>query len=153
MIKKFLSGCTLVFLLISCNHIYREYEKEAFRTFSWKAGKEIVFSPSIRDISRPYELTLGIRHVYGAKIKRMNIVVKIISPSGMATTKAYSFNVMNAKGESLASCAGDLCDLETVVDNNLRFDEAGDYEFIVSHAGKESMSGIMEFGMIIRENE
>lgn len=79
--------------------------------------------------------------------------MKIISPSGKQTQKGYSFDVINPSGEYLASCAGDLCDLEIIVDENLLFPETGQYQLIVAHTEQQSIRGIMEFGMIIRKKK
>jgi gliding motility-associated lipoprotein GldH len=137
-------------LLISCNHVYKEYKKEPFTTLSWKKGGEVIFYPEIDDVAQSYELILGIRHVYGARIRKVDVTVKIISPSGKTSLRRYAFDVMNAQDEYLADCAGDLCDLESVVDHNFKFSETGKYQFIVTHnASQERIRGIMEFGLII----
>jgi gliding motility-associated lipoprotein GldH len=142
----------LVFLLVSCNQIYKEYEKDSFATLSWKRGQQIIFYPEIDDLSKTYELTLGLRHVYGAQIKRMDISVTIVSPSGKEKIRQFSFDVMDDKGEFLASCAGNMCDLEAVVDDELSFSETGKYKFILTHnMDQERVRGVMEFGLIIGE--
>lgn len=141
-----------ILLFASCNQIYKEYDKDSFTTLSWKQGREINFYPVIEDVSKSYELILGIRHTYGAQIKRIDVSVKTISPSGKEFTKQYGFNVLDSKGEHLASCAGNMCDLETVVDENLQFSEPGKYHFVITPNGaQQRISGIMEFGLIISE--
>lgn len=139
-------------LLMSCDHIYKEYHKESFSTLSWRHGEEISFYPEIEDVSKTYQLTLGVRHIYEARIKRIDVAVQIISPSKKTSVKQYGFNVMDDTGGYLASCAGNMCDLETVVDENLKFTEPGKYQFIVTQNGEQQrISGIMEFGLIIKD--
>lgn len=138
-------------LIWSCDHIYKEYDKDSFTTLSWKKGDQIIFHPKIEDISKRYELVLGLRHIHGASIRRIEVIVKVISPAGLETERQYSFDVMDDEGESLASCAGNLCDIETVVDENLTFSETGDYQFVIRQNANETVRGIMEFGLIIRE--
>jgi gliding motility-associated lipoprotein GldH len=136
----------------SCNQIYKEYDKESFTTLSWKRGQTIKFYPEIEDTSKRYALEFGLRHMYGARIKSMRITVTVVSPSGHEDTKEYAFDVMNDKDEYLASCAGNMCDIETIVDDNFRFSETGTYTFILSQSSdQENIRGIMEFGLIIGE--
>ncbi len=147
----------MIFLLtgivVSCDHIYKEYDKESFTTLSWKKGDQIIFNPVVKDISKRYALVLGLRHMYGADIRRMDVVVKIVSPSGQALEKSYFMDVMDDEGEYLASCAGNLCDIETVVDENITFSEPGKYQVIITQDAEQTVRGIMEFGMIIRESD
>lgn len=81
----------------------------------------------------------------------MDVIVKVVSPTGEETEKQYAFDVMNDKGESMASCAGNMCDIEAVVDENLTFSETGNYQFVVRQNADQTVRGIMEFGLIIRK--
>jgi gliding motility-associated lipoprotein GldH len=149
---RFAAYFLLVLLMVSCNQIYKEYDKESFTTLSWKRGQTVRFYPEIKDTSKTYTLELGLRHMYGARIRSMRIEMKVVSPSGHEDTKEYAFDVMNDKDEYLASCAGNMCDIETIVDDNFKFSETGTYTFILSqNSDQESIRGIMEFGLIIEE--
>jgi gliding motility-associated lipoprotein GldH len=141
-------------LAISCNHVYKEYDKESFPTYTWKSGQEVTFTPNIEDSNKRYELILGIRHLYGLQLKSIPVTVKSISPSGTQTTKKYILQIKNAQNENAGSCAGDICDFEMTVDDALKFEEAGEYKYIVKHNIPSSkLMGIMEFGLIIDEKE
>ena len=143
----------LVGLLISCNYTYKEYDKKSFTSLSWKKGQQISFRPEITDTTKTYDLILGIRHIYESKVKDINVSVKTISPSGKETVKAYLFQLRNENNEPLASSAGNMCDLETVVDN-IKFSEAGEYQVIVTNDSEASrIFGVMEFGLIIDEKD
>lgn len=150
---KFLLFVFVSFSIAAC-HDYKEYNKESFPTYAWKAGQEIKFHPTIDDISKSYELTLGIRHLFGFQPSSLGIRVKSVSPSGKEVTKEYDFQIRDASKEYIGSCGGDLCDLETVVDEQLRFEEPGQYTFIISHTmNTDKISGVMEFGLILDKNE
>jgi hypothetical protein len=83
----------LVSLSIAACHDYKEYNKEAFPTYAWKAGQEIIFHPTIDDISKSYQLTLGIRHIFGFQPSSIGIRVKSVSPSGKEVTNDYDFQI------------------------------------------------------------
>jgi len=144
----------IALLSISCDHIYKEYNKESFATLSWKEGQTVSFYPEVEDVAKTYELILGVRHLYGARIKRLDVSIKIISPSGKETTKQYGFDLVNEKGDYLASCAGNMCDLETVVDADLKFSEPGKHQVVITpQTGVGIVRGIMEFGLIIDKKD
>src|SRR5688572_18297431 len=150
--KDTLIYLTFPLLFIACTHTYKEYDKESFPTYTWESDQKIIFNPTIKDISKPYKLTLGIRHLYGFQLKSIRVNVKSVSPSGKETMKAYEFHIKNAAGEYLRSCDGDLCDLETVVEENIKFEEPGQYTYSIMHNAKEySIPGVMEFGLILDE--
>ena len=142
-----------VVILCSCNQVYKEYNKDAFTTLSWKKGAELNFYPEIGDTAKTYDLIFGIRHTYGADIKNINVTLKMISPSGQEIVKEYIFEIADEKGESRASCAGNLCDLETSMDA-IQFAETGKYHFVVTHHSEsERIRGVMEFGLILNAKD
>lgn len=148
--KPILFYLIISFLAISCNHVYKEYDKDSFPTYAWKYGQEIVFKPNIDDINKSYKLTLGMRHLYGFQLSNIDVTVTSIAPSGQETTTHYEFKIKDAAGKYIGNCAGDLCDLETVVDESLKFAEPGQYKYIVTHNVQvEKIPGVMELGLIL----
>ncbi|SRR5690606_17095042 len=151
-LRYLLLGLICVFVS-GCDHVYRQWEKDAFRTMSWRKDQELIFAPEIKDIGQTYELVLGIRHVYGAQIPKVPVKMRILAPSGRETIKEFTLQVMTAGGKTMASCAGDLCDLEAPV-GELVFTEPGEYKLYVTHnAPEERIRGILEFGLEIREKK
>jgi gliding motility-associated lipoprotein GldH len=143
----------MVLLVVSCNQVYKEWDKDSFTTLSWKRGQELHFSPEIRDTTGMYELVLGIRHIYGSRIASIAVSVQIVSPAGTRSVKSYNFPITDSAGKSMASCAGNMCDLETALDT-IRFSEPGNYHFVITHVSpQERIRGIMEFGLIINKLE
>jgi gliding motility-associated lipoprotein GldH len=150
-----MKNISLIFLflaagVISCNTVYKEWEKESFSTLSWKPDKAIKFNPEIEDTTKKYVLTLGIRHLYGTRLENITVTVTRISPSGKQDARNYTLNWTDESGKSLASCSGNMCDFELAVDEDLIFSEKGTYTFIVNPVAESGrISGIMEFGFII----
>jgi gliding motility-associated lipoprotein GldH len=145
---------TVMLLLTSCDRVYREYDKDSFPTYTWKNGQEVTFNPTIEDATKSYELVLGLRHVYGLKIRTLPVNVRQISPSGKESSKEYQLTLIDDKGEYISSCGGDLCDIEVAVESGVKFDETGEYKYIVTHSMPiDRIPGIMEVGLIINEQE
>lgn len=141
----------LAFSFCAC-HFYKEYDKESFPTYAWQSGQELRFHPVIEEVGKPYTLALGIRHLFGFEPSSIAVQVKLISPSGKESVKDYEFLIRDKSGEYIGTCGGDLCDLETPVDENIIFEEPGEYAVVVTH-GHPGMkiTGIMEFGIILDE--
>lgn len=143
----------IVFILTACDEVYRKWEKESFANRTWRRGQELIFTPKINDITTTYELVLGVRHIFGARISTLPVVVRMVAPSGKESTNQFTLRLTSEEGRRLADCAGDLCDLEVPV-GELAFTEPGEYRFIITHQSRnEVVRGIMEFGLILRETE
>lgn len=65
-IRRLLICSIITLFIISCNYVYKEYDKESFPTYVWKYGQEIDFNPNIADVNKTYKLTLGVRNLYGS---------------------------------------------------------------------------------------
>jgi gliding motility-associated lipoprotein GldH len=148
--KYFLFFSLVILTASSCSSIFREYNKESFTNYVWNKADEIVFHPQITDIKRSYNLILGIRYIYGLPLDSIGINIKSISPSGKEVMKLYSFKIKDKQNKYIGDCSGDMCDLEAMVEEFIKFEEAGNYKFIVTNTNPvESISGIMELGLII----
>lgn len=140
---------SIALLTISC-HVYKEYDKESFPTYVWKAGQEIKFDPTIENISKTYSLTLGIRHLFGFQPGSLSVSVRSVSPSGKEKIREYELQIKDSEGEYISKCGGDLCDLETMVDTKIKFEEAGAYSFFITpNFQGDKIPGVMEFGLIL----
>jgi len=137
-------------LLAEC-HTYKKYDKKSFPNYVWNYDNGIIFKPTVEDISKNYQLSLGIRHLYGIQLDNLLVTVNTIAPSGKEEEKEYKI-AMRIGQEYAGKCAGDMCDLETVVNENIKFDEVGQYTFFISHNFQDSqITGIMEVGLILDE--
>jgi gliding motility-associated lipoprotein GldH len=140
-------------IILSCNHVYKEYDKASFPGYSWSAGQEIRFTPEIKDIEKKYSIIIGIRHLYAIPQNSLNINVRSVSPSGKETTSQYTVTVRDGRGQATGNCAGDICDLETTVEETVIFAEPGVYQYFISHRSQSKIPGIMEVGLVIDEND
>jgi len=150
---KLLPLLFLTFIALSSCSTYKEYKEDAFPNFTWEAEQTVEFRPVIEDNSASYRLGLGLRHVFGFRQSKIRVSVRMISPSGVHSLKMYDLKVKDEDGGYVGSCAGDLCDLETIVDENITFEETGDYTVILTqHEGLSQVAGIMAVGLILDKN-
>ena len=133
------------------NRIYEEYNKD-FSTLQWEKSKKLEFTPEIKDPQGNYKLCLAFRHVHGFQFKDMSVRVTQTTPSGKSTSKEYTFQVMNTDGGYIGECLGDICDLESVIENGIKFSEAGKYTYTVEHIiPMDVLPNVMEIGLIIEK--
>lgn len=145
---------SILLACVSCNHVYKEYDKESFSTYSWDDGQELSFTPSIEDINKTYVLSLGLRHHFALNMRSFTVNMKIIAPSGKESSKDYTLSIKDSSNKNIGSCAGDMCDLETIVFDDLKFEEAGEYKVLISHNERGyRIPGVLEVGVIIDEKD
>jgi gliding motility-associated lipoprotein GldH len=105
-------------------------------------------------VNKSYELILGLRHLYGFQLNSINVTLKSVSPLGKETAKDYEFKIKDSNDKYIGSCGGELCDLETVVDEDMKFAEAGAYKFVITHnVQADRIPGVMDLGLIIDEKD
>jgi len=146
---SFLAIATIL-LITACNHVYKASDKNTFANYMWKQGDQVVFKPKIEDISKSYSVTFSLRHHYGVQFESIAIAITTTSPSGKRSTDYHVVPIRKNDGKYVAKCAGDLCDLETVILKNLKFEEAGIYTVTIDQ-NEGHIPGIMEVGLIIDE--
>jgi gliding motility-associated lipoprotein GldH len=150
-IRILLSILILSLFALSCNknRIFEEHNTN-FPKFRWDKSNIVDFNPDIKDKNYDYKIFIAIRHIAGFQLKDINVKLEIISPSGEETTKDYTLPLFDKNNESLSDCAGDYCDLESMVENNFKFKETGKYKFRISHQMSiNPIPNVMEVGLII----
>ena len=143
----------ILFLLLSCNRIYEKHYKD-FPEYRWPPGLTLEYTPEITDTASRYNLYLSLRHVFGFNYRKMSVRLTTTTPSGNHTVKDYTFDVIGQDDRYLATCAGDICDLEVTVEKNLHFEEPGIYRIEVNQlTTAEPLQSVMEFGVVIIKAE
>ncbi len=138
-------------LSFSCNknRIYEKHRKN-FTNYRWESSNILEYNPVITDTASAYKLYVAFRHIYGFQHPIVDINVEITSPSGKVTKNAYKLVVIKGKRKYLSDCAGDYCDLETLIEKNYKFKEQGTYTFKIEHLMEnDPVRNVMEVGLII----
>jgi len=150
--NKSISILLIILLASSCN-TFKEYNTDAFETLIWAPDQAIEFRPVIEDNSTSYSLGIGLRHIYGFYQPKIRVTVRLISPSGTHTLNMYDLKVKEDDGSYVGSCAGDTCDLETIVDTNIMFAETGQYTVILTHNDRRNqIGGVLGVGLVLDKN-
>lgn len=138
-------------ILLSCDdgHMFKDANK-AFPQFRWPQAQEVTFTPEITEEGQNYRVTLHFRHVHGFQFAELPIKATITTPSGAVSEHAYTIAVMDGRGDYLASCALDICDLEAVIETEMAFPEKGTYTItLIQNTPVDPLPNVMEVGMVI----
>ncbi len=144
--------CTLIiFICFSCasDHAFEE-RNDNFTKFRWEKNKAVEFRPEISDTAGTYNISLTFRHVFGFQFQDMNIIMYTRSPSGEAQTTKYTIPVADENKQYLSECALDICDLEMILESDVKFTEIGTYRYYISHdMPVDPLPNVMEVGLVI----
>ncbi|MBN2664819.1 MAG: hypothetical protein JXR68_14310 [Bacteroidales bacterium] len=141
----------LLFFVTSCNEnrVFEKHRKN-FTDYRWQSSNICEFSPVIEDTTLDYQIYFAFRHIYGFQFKSISINIEMTTPSGKITSKDYVIDVFGTGNEYLSECAGDYCDLETLIEDNYKFEETGTYTFKIKHLMEnDPIPNVMEVGLII----
>ena len=140
--------------LIACNpnRVYETHYKD-IPNYRWDKNKVLEFTPEIIDTTETYRVYLALRHVYGFQFENMKVKVTSITPSGKSAIKNYEFPVFGPDKKYLSDCAGDICDLEAVIEESVNFKEVGTYKYTIEHEMPvDPLPNVMEFSLIIEKH-
>ena len=147
----FLFGFIVLLLACNPNRVYKSHKKD-FPERRWHKSKILEFNPKITDTVSSYRVYLALRHVYGFQHPGMKVKITTVTPSGQKTTKTHSFPVFGKEQQYLSDCSGDICDLETVIEEGLTFKESGEYQYLIEHdMDVNPVRNVMSFGLIIEK--
>jgi len=142
----------ILFTACNKNKIYEKH-KTNFPQFRWEKSNVVEFNPEIIDTTSNYKITVALRHVFGFNLKSIKIDLEIISPSGKNITNEYIVSFYDDEGDLLSLCAGDICDMEQLIEDDFSFNETGTYEINIYHLMNiNPLPNIMEVGLIIEKS-
>ena len=152
---KIISVIIFAIFAASCNknRVY-EVHLDNFPSFRWDTTNIAEYSPEIADKESTYKLFVAFRHVAGFQMKTVKVNLEITSPAGEKTSKDYILSLFDNQNNSLSECAGDFCDLETLIEPNFKFTETGKYQFKIKQLTEiNPLPNVMEVGLIIDKIE
>jgi gliding motility-associated lipoprotein GldH len=131
--------------------VYEEYTK--FDDLSWNRFDLLTFEIQVEDIESPYDIFLNVRHIPEVRYEELNLNFTIFSPGGDMRTTDYTLEFVDRDGNQLSECLGDLCDLQVLLRDGLRFNEKGLAKFEIENKfTKVELPGIIEVGLIVKKS-
>ena len=120
--------------LVSCSN---QGNFNQFETFGdenrWQKSDVKTFEFDVTDDSQLYNLTFRFSHVYDYQFATVPINFTIENPAGEKENHSIDLVIKDANGKDLGECAGDVCDLNYKLEENLKL-QKGKYKVIISHS-------------------
>lgn len=146
--SQWLIALLFIFTLSACE-FYNEHQ-DVTGTVTWKKGEKHTFKVNIEDNSKAYNVLVNLRHTPGLQMKDFDLVLTMSDADGKGEAKDYALPIRGANKEMLGSCAGDLCDTETMILSNYKFPANGIYSFEMVAKTEEDIPNMLEIGLILR---
>jgi gliding motility-associated lipoprotein GldH len=122
----------VVFIFLSCdqNRIYSEFDSN-LENNRWSSNDSKEFSFSIEN-EEVVDVILHLGHIYDFQFASIPIQMEITYPDGHTEIIPIDLKVKNEKGEDIADCSGDICDLYYKVKNKVTL-EKGNYSIVITN--------------------
>ncbi|MEQ8325159.1 MAG: gliding motility lipoprotein GldH [Vicingaceae bacterium] len=143
---------TCIFSVWSCNpdRIYVSHVDPP-GNLEWDKRDALSFDVEIIDTSIKYDLFLAFRHAVGYPFSACSIQIVEKFPDG-EILEHYLTLKLAENNSYISDCAGDICDLEELWQENRRFEVPGIYHYEITHdMSAEKLQMVMEVGMIVEK--
>lgn len=131
------SGILLFFVFVcltSCNNsnIYSKFDNLG-ESNRWAQSDTKTYEFTVDNDTVLYDIKFHFSHVYDYQFASVPIRFSIENPNGEKEDLTIDLNIKNNKGEQLANCSGDICDLIYSVKEKVKL-QKGHYKFTVSNS-------------------
>jgi len=103
----------------------------------WSYENELSFPFEIDNLDLTYDLVLSL--TYGRDFGYQNLYVKITTqyPQGKIDEDVLSLNLTNGSGIFLGDCNSSKCEIDLLLQEKFKFNEAGKYTITIYQNGRE----------------
>ncbi|WP_333877263.1 hypothetical protein [Flavobacterium sp.] len=131
-IQNLLILCFL-FLITSCsqNTVYSRFDT-LDESHQWAQTNTKSYDFTIDDEAAHYNVLFKFSHVYGYPMTSVPLHFSFKNPDGKTEDFTFDLALKDLEGQELGDCVGDICDLDSVVKENLKLSK-GKYTVTVSH--------------------
>lgn len=130
---KLYAATLLFFMLISCTKsgIYSKYDSLG-ETNRWEQPDMKTYEFTVDNDTALYDIKFHFSHVYDYQFASVPMTFSITGPGGKTENIALDLPIKNEKGEQLAECSGDICDLIYLIKGKTKL-QKGLYKITVAH--------------------
>ena len=125
-------------------------ETHEFPNSQWRYADSLVFSPSIADTTRLYDLILKVEH--HPDFTFQNVYTRILTrfPDAQNAEQILSLELEKAPGIWLSDCNNQSCILEIPLQQKTRFPQMGTYQFVLHQYNRtDTLQGIQRLSLVL----
>jgi gliding motility-associated lipoprotein GldH len=116
----------------------------------WMYRDTVNFDFNIADTSARYDLGLVLQHAVNYPNQNIYVRLKTKFPDGRRVTDVQSFDFFDQQGKALGKCSGNGCSLESELQKNTKFRQAGNYVLTVEQwMRRDSLAGIEQITLSV----
>lgn len=121
------------FLFLSCNEniVISEFDGD-FNNNRWLTSEVKSFHVALESDVENSNLQLHFSHIYDFQFQYVPFEVTITYPDGRKEVVPMNVKIKDDNGKDLADCSGDICDLHTIIKENVNF-KKGKYTFQIKN--------------------
>ena len=139
----------LPLLFTSCDKSLAKTNVSEFENNKWDKNKPVTLQMNVLETISNKRLVLKLNHVYGFQLDKLPVVILMTAPDGKSSTYEKTIVFKTEKGEDIADCSGDYCDLSTTIDQGISFSK-GTYSFKIAYnLSYETIPNIMAISLFV----
>lgn len=136
-------------LMTACHSAYFD-KRYTINEAKWDIGDKAVFDVNIDDTASTYLFGLEVRHLENYRYSNLYVFMNTYMPNGNITRDTIECVLAMPDGQWLGKHSGSMCDAKVLLNDKLRFPDAGNYRFTIEHAMRDTtLKGITDIGLII----
>lgn len=149
---RFIFPVCIAFGIVSCEQNFLFEEKKEIPGGVWTYRDSLDFRFTVTDTAELYNMYVDFEHA--DTFPNQNIYLKLFTrfPDGKRLSRARSFDLFNAQGESNGHCSGHKCQVRSLLQNNTYFNRPGEYTItLVQFMRQDSLPGVKAVGLVVEK--
>lgn len=155
MIKYF--PLTLLFAVLvfaACEDAYLFNEKKEISGGRWAYADSLSYKIAIADTAALYNLYIVFEHADTFPTQNLYLKLHTRFPDGKTVQKQRSFEFFDFEGKPFGKCSGNQCTVKTLLQNNLYFNQVGDYVIGLEQFTRiDPLPGITSISLMLEKTE
>ncbi len=150
--KSFLLPLLILMVLISCdsNRVYEDHKP--LQKGAWNVKNKLQFDVAISDLLLRYKVYLNVRNGREYPYSNLFLFLTTVSPDGKVARDTVELTLADFDGRWLGSGMGSVKFSRFLFDQNVRFQQAGNYQFVLEQAMRVNvLEGIYDIGLRIEK--
>ncbi len=132
----------------SQDHLY--YKAYDLDPKSWPYEQKLDFQYHIADTSARYQMSLQIDHAYQYPYQNIYLKLYLTDTEGQSNEQIIPIDFAQKSGRLYGKCSGNICYLDAVLRQKIRYDKAGTYGLSISQWTRdENLKGIHKIALVI----
>ena len=141
-------------ILVACdsNRVFEEYK--TIDPAGWHKDSVASFTVEIQDVEPGHNLYMNIRNQGNYPNSNLWLFLEVQSPDGQTLTDTVEYILAEKTGKWTGSGIGDLFDNQFLYQQNVRFEQAGEYRFLIRQGMRAiQLKGIHDIGLRVEKQK